>query len=162
MLTIERLLVTVALDDPAEALRRAREAADAGDESWAQWINDYDRGEALVVRLDVTVEADDGQRRTIEVANRGVFIEADAHAPKVERQVSDIVSKDFEVLTRELSKLDRRFDEWDLDEMYFHVELGRDVVATLRRSGSRARGSEDPAPEADARLSRPAGPVRRR
>lgn len=160
MLTIERLAVTASLDDPTAALQRACGAADAGDESWAQWVSEYDRGDALIVRLDVTVDGDDGDRRRIEVANLGVFVEADSHPPKVERQIYDIVSKDFEVIARELSKLGADLDEWDLCEMYVHVDLADDLMAALKARDARGSQGVGVTPQADARLSQPGGPVR--
>jgi hypothetical protein len=132
MLTIERIVVTARLDDPAPALDRAKREAAAGDESWEQWVSEYRRGEALIVALDVAVEAENGGHRRVEVTNRGVFVEADVHPPKVERQIYEIVCDDFSMLAGELAELDRRLEHRDLCEMYVHVELAADLVAALK------------------------------
>lgn len=155
MLTIERLFVAVSLDQPAVALEQAEAAAQAGDRSWQQWVAEYESGAAMIVRLDVMVEANDGSRRTIETSNRGVFIEAAPHPPQVERQISEIVSKDFPYLAHELSLLGHQFSDDDLNEMYVHVELGADLREVLMDSRSRIDRASDGAPRADVRLSPP-------
>jgi hypothetical protein len=131
VLTIERLLVRAALDDPTAALERALAEASSGDESWQQWVAEYRRGEALIVRLDVTLEVSDSERRTIELSNDRIFIEADVHPPKVERQIADVVSADFPALARELSSLGHDLAADDLCELHVHVELAEDLRAAL-------------------------------
>jgi hypothetical protein len=150
MLTIERLLVRAALDDPTAALERAHAEASSGDESWQQWLAEYERGEALILRLHVTLEVSDSERRTIEMSNNGVFIEVDVHPPKVERQIADVISNDFSAFALKLSKLGHDLAADDLCELHVHVELGEDLRQALADPpAARAR-----APRADARLSR--------
>jgi hypothetical protein len=133
MLTIERILVAASLDDPTTALERARQEAGAGDESWGEWVAEYDRGDALIVRLDVALEA---KQVTLEVSNRGVFIEAHPHVPKVEQQIAELVSKDFSALAEEMSKMGDELGVHELCEMYVHVELADDPRATATSSES--------------------------
>src|SRR5438067_7213457 len=87
MQTVQRLDVRASLDDPAAAMAMARGEASAGDESWEQWAAEFERGEALVVRLDITVAAQDANPELIETVNRGVFVEKDVHPPKLEQQI---------------------------------------------------------------------------
>lgn len=158
MLTIERLGVRASLDEGQVALERAEAEAKAGDRSWQQWVAEYDRGEAMIVRLDVFLVANNGERSTVELSNRGLFIESSDHPPKVERQIAELVSKDFSLLAGELSKLGHRIDEHELDEMYVHVELADDLREALARSGPPNGSADKAAPRAEVRLSEAEGP----
>ena len=133
MLRVERLAARVTLDDPGPALDRAQTEAAAGDESWRQWVTEYRDGEALIVRLDVTLEAseENGSRFAIHVANRGVFLEKDRQPPNVEQQVGELAAKDFPVLAERLAARGHRLDQYALGQMYVHVELADDVRRSL-------------------------------
>lgn len=161
MLRIERLAVTASLDHPAPALNRAQTEADAGDPSWQEWLADYDHGQAIVVSLDVTLQVNDGRSRTIEISNDGVFVEAHPHPPIVERQIAEIVSKDFSLLAGQLSEMGHRLEPLDLAELYVHVEIDEDIRRALRTAET-AEGSRLSAfdgARADARFSRHRGPA---
>jgi hypothetical protein len=86
MFRVERLAARVTLDDPASPLAQAEQAAAAGDESWQRWVEEYRSGSALIVRLETTLEAADGNGEplVIQVANRGVFLEKANQPPKVD------------------------------------------------------------------------------
>lgn len=150
MARVERLVARVTLDDPAPTVERAEARAQDGDESWERWVAEYRRGEAIIVRLAVSLQVSDGaDELTVEAANLGVFLEADPHPPRVEQQVAELISKDFPALTRELALRGHRLAPDALHDMYVHVELGEDVRASL----TTAAASHDQ-PEGDARLSR--------
>lgn len=155
MATVQRLSVLVRLDDPADALRRARAEARAGDDSWQQWVDEFERGEALVIRLEVALDLGSEDPPIIEMANRGVFIEKDVHPPKVEHQVAELASKDFCALAAKLQDRGYDLDEDDLAEMYAHVELDPEVRLALRDAGaSRRSARSDGGPNGDPGLSR--------
>jgi hypothetical protein len=163
MLRVERVAARVTLDDPAPALARAEKEAAAGDESWQQWVEEYRNGEALIVRLETTLEASDGDGRplVIEVANLGVFLEKDAQPPRVEQQIGELATKDFSVFARELAGRGLRVDLNFLGQMYVHVELEDDVRAALSRIDSGCSGIGDALPAFDAGLSEMDGPATR-
>jgi hypothetical protein len=56
MLRLLRRDARVVLDDPAETLAQMMQAAASGDESWERWLDEYQRGEALIVRLELALE----------------------------------------------------------------------------------------------------------
>jgi hypothetical protein len=153
VLTIQRLLARARLDEPAPTLRSAAERAASGDEDWERWLVEYDRGEALIVRLEVMVEAADGDREVVQARNRGVFIEVDVHPPKVERQIAQIATKDFPSFAKELSGRGHSVDVHELSEMYVHVELDGELRRVLVQSASRRPLVHRELPNADARLS---------
>lgn len=153
MWTVQRLGVTARLDDPESALARAEKEAAAGDESWSQWLAEYERGEALILRLEVSLEATNGEAHHVEARNRGVWIEKDVHVPKVEMQIAELVAKDFAILARALSARGDAFDRSELGEMYVHVELKREVCDALTDAGARRRTKRPPASKGEASLS---------
>jgi hypothetical protein len=163
MLRVERLAARVTLDDPAPALARAETEAAAGDESWQQWVEEYRNGEALIVRLETTLQASDGdgRRLAIEVANLGVFLEKDAQPPKVEQQIGELATKDFSVFVRELADRGMRVDPHFLGQMYVHVELEDDVRDALSPGDGHGSDTRDELPAFDASLSEMDGPATR-
>jgi hypothetical protein len=151
VVSVQRLWAHARLDDSPESLARAEAEAADGDESWAQWVAEYQRGDALLVRLDLRIElageADDVVGSTIE----GLFVERAAHPPKVERQIAELASGDFVALADELLARGHEVDRYELGEMYVHVELDQDVrrrvaAGTTASSAPAAphRRSEDP------------------
>jgi hypothetical protein len=104
VLTIERVEAIAKLDDPAPTLRYAASEAVKGDDSWEQWVREYEHGEALIVRLEMTLEAVDGNEEIVEVHNGGLFVESHAHPPLVEQQIAEVASKDFGVIVDELRR----------------------------------------------------------
>jgi hypothetical protein len=158
MLIVRRLGAWVRLDDPEPTLARAEQEAAAGDESWQAWALEYRRGEALIVRVEVTLEASvdspDGPEELVRMANPGVFIEKDIHPAKVEQQIGELVSKDFPSLVRELASRGHDVDESALGEMYVHVELAKDVRNALKDAGAARTTKRGRAPASDIGLSR--------
>lgn len=137
---IERLEVRASLDDPRPALDQARARAAAGDASWAQWVADHERGEALIVRLEVSVVAMDHAREVIETGDRGVFVENDVHPARLEQQIAELVREDVPAITAWLNERGQDIDLVELAEMYVHVELD----AELRAAASGAHPAHYP------------------
>ncbi len=146
--TVERIAVRATLDDPHAELERARRAAEGGDGSWRQWLDEYEREEALIARLELCVELAGTRSDTVEIVNRGVWLERRADPPLVEAQVAEVVGKDFGALEDALC--DRGFEvrQQALHAMYVHVELAEDLRVALSRGPTaedRRLGSETPA-----------------
>jgi hypothetical protein len=135
---VERLVCRAELDREPRELARARAEAAAGDESWAEWVQEYDSGEAMLLRLDVFAHIEGAD--SVHVANTGVWIEADVHPPLVAGQVQQAVSKDYNRLAEELRA--RGVDDLtahDLADMYVEVQLGDDLLAALAAREVRPR-----------------------
>jgi hypothetical protein len=122
MFKIERLEARASLDDPVAALDHARLEAAAGDQSWAEWEAQYERGHALVVRLDVSVLAL-GSPHEVETTLRGVFVEKDAHAPELEQQIAEMAKTNLPLVARRLREQGNDVGDIELGEMYVHVQL---------------------------------------
>jgi hypothetical protein len=152
MLRFLRLKARVMLDDPGPTLAEAQAAATAGDESWERWVHEYRRGEALIVRLELSLEFSARERHVLGVANPGVFIEKHPDPPRVEQQIAEVVSKDFPLIARDLNARGHQVEEAELSEMYVHVELEEDVRREL--AASRRPQSYRESPEAEVGLSR--------
>ncbi len=159
MVRVERVQARVTLDDPAPTVARAQTAAREGDESWTQWLTEYERGEALIVRLEVTVVVGADEQERVEIANRGVFIEKDPNPPKVEQQVAEITAKDFSLLARELTTRGYRVSSQALGDMYVHVELADEVRRELTGGEDHGQMTSGGLPDADASLSEPEQPA---
>lgn len=129
MIIVERLSALARLDEPSEALARAQAEARVGDESWQQWLAEYERGEALILRVEVTLQLCEGEPLCLTSA--GVWVEKAIHPPKVEEQISELIAKDFRALVRELTGRGHELDCWELGDMYVHVELAEDVRRAL-------------------------------
>jgi hypothetical protein len=123
------------VDDSAAALAHAKAQAAAGDESWEQWVAEYQRGDALIVRLELTLELADGESLTS--SKDGFFVENHIHAPRVEQQIAELAVDDLTVLAAELGQPGRALEPPDLAGMYVHVELDPEV----RRRGQDRVGS---------------------
>lgn len=155
MVRLLRLDARVILDNPAPSLARAQQAADEGDESWERWMAEYRAGEALIVRLELSLEFSADTRDIVRIANSGVFVERHPDPPKVEQQIADVAGKDFSYLARHLIAMGHDIDERDFSDVYVHVELGDDVRQALGDSGRTPREEHSRSPQADVRLSRP-------
>lgn len=131
--TIRQIEALARLDDEAEReLEAVRVRARDGDESWQQWLEEYERGEAMLLKLrvSVVVSVDDREERFTE-QNHGVWVEDHAHPPKVEQQVAELAHKDFAALARKLREVGAAVRQEDLDEMFVAVTLGDDVQRRL-------------------------------
>jgi hypothetical protein len=129
MTVVQRLLAQARLDDSPKLLEHARAEAAAGDESWGQWLAEYERGDALMLRLELAIDLDDGAR--LSGSSIGLFVERNAHVPKVEQQVAEQASGDFAMLAEQLSTHGLELDAYEFGGMYIHVELDDGVRARM-------------------------------
>jgi hypothetical protein len=133
---VERLSARAVLDDSPTALTHARALADAGDESWEQWVAEYQRGDALIVRLELTLEFADGTDQALTAAKDGFFVENHTHIPKLEQQIAELASGDLAVLAEEATERGHIVDVRELATMYVHVELDPELRRRLRHPNS--------------------------
>jgi hypothetical protein len=137
VVSVQRLSVRALLDDSPAALAHAEDQAAAGDESWEQWVAEYQRGDALIVRLELTLEISDGTGEVLTASRDGFFVENHAHAPKLEQQIAELASDDLAALAAEFARRGHDLDLRDLGMMYVHVELAPEL---RRRVQDRAAG----------------------
>jgi hypothetical protein len=138
VLSIQRLSVRAALDDSPAALAHAEAQAAAGDESWEQWVAEYNRGEALLVRLDLTLEVSDGTGEVLTASRDGFFVENHVHAPKLEQQIAELASDDLAALAAEFVQRGHDLAVVELGTMYVHVELDPEVRRRIADRGGAA------------------------
>lgn len=129
-ITIRRIEARANLDDaPEQELEAVRRRIAAGDESWRRWLEEYERGEAMLLMIDLTVTLRDGDREDkLAYANRGLWVEDHVHPPKIEQQVAELAHKDFGVIAADLAARGADAGREDLEEMFVAVELGDDIV----------------------------------
>lgn len=128
---MQRLWARASPNDGRAALANAEAKGAAGDESWQQWVAEYQKGEALILNLDLRVELTGGE--TVEESISGLFVENHPDAPRVERQIAELASDAFAALGERLIERGHDVDAHELGEMYVHVELDADI----RRAPSR-------------------------
>jgi hypothetical protein len=138
VVSVQRLSVRALLDESPTALAHAEAQAAAGDESWEQWVAEYRRGEALIVRLELTVAVSGDPDETVTASRDGFFVENHLHAPKLEQQIAELASGDLAALAAELSQHGHHVDLHELSTMYVHVELAPEL---RRRVEERAAAS---------------------
>jgi exonuclease VII small subunit len=138
VVSVQRLSARAVLDDSPAVLAHAKELAAAGDESWEQWVAEYQRGEALIVRLELTLELADGTAEVVTTSRDGFFVENHAHAPKVEQQIAELASGDLSSLAAEMAERGHALDAYDLGTMYVHVELDPELRRRLQDGGAAA------------------------
>jgi hypothetical protein len=119
-------------------LSHAEALAAAGDESWEQWVAEYRRGDALIVRMELTLEISDGGGEVLTASQDGFFVENHVHAPKVEQQIAELASGDLAALAAEFAERGHDVDLHELATMYVHVELAPEL---RRRVQDRAAAS---------------------
>jgi hypothetical protein len=134
---VQRLSARVALDDSAAALADAKAQAAAGDDSWQEWVAEYERGDALILRLELTLELGAGADDVITASSDGFFVENHAHAPRVEQQIAELATGDMSALAAELARRGHDVDLLELGEMYVHVELDPEVQRLVRGHAGR-------------------------
>ena len=147
---IERISALASAEDaPGTAVAFAREAAAGGDESWREWLEQLERGEALTARIRLTVELRDGARRHQVVGQElGAWLELGAHPPSLERQVADVAALGYWAVSQALRERGVEIDADELSAMFVHVELSeelRKLVARVRDRAHRAPGRSAPA-----------------
>ncbi len=128
---MQRLWARASPNDGRAALANAEAKGAAGDESWQRWVAEYQKGEALILNLDLRVELTRGE--TVEESISGLFVENHPDAPRVERQIAELASDAFAALGERLIERGHDVDAHELGEMYVHVELDADI----RRAPSR-------------------------
>ena len=138
VVSVQRLSVRALLDESPDVLAHAEGQAAAGDESWEQWVAEYRRGDALIVRLELTVEVSGGPGEILTASRDGFFVENHVHAPKLEQQIAELASGDLAALAAELAQRGHDIDLHELDTMYVHVELDPEL---RRRVEDRAAAS---------------------
>lgn len=143
--TIQRLHARVSLDDPAPALARAEAEAERGDDDWREWLEDYGRGDALVVRLELWAEFETDRPHRLRVEDRGIWVETQSDPPKLEAQIAELVASDFDLVCSQLRAHGFHCAPTDLAGMYVHVELLADLRRTLRDHALRGGRSREPA-----------------
>jgi hypothetical protein len=127
VVSVQRLSVRALLDESPAALAHAEAKAAAGDESWEQWVAEYQRGDALIVRLELTLEVSNGAGEVITASRDGFFVENHVHAPKLEQQIAELASGDLAALAAELARRGHDIDLRELGTMYVHVELAPEL-----------------------------------
>lgn len=99
-------------------------------------MSEYHRGQALIPRLELTLELDDGADAAITASRDGFFVENHLHAPKVEQQVAELAFGDLSALAAELGERGHAIDLQELGEMYVHVELDPEVHRRVQERGA--------------------------
>lgn len=136
MVRVQRLFARAVLDDSPAALSHARALAEAGDESWEQWVEEYQRGDALIVRLELRIEFAGGTEEVLTTARNGLFVENHIHVPKLEQQIAELASGDLATLAEGLTQRGYAVDMQELGTMYVHVELDPELRRRLRDSAA--------------------------
>jgi len=136
--SVQRLSARAVLDGSPAALAHARSEAAAGDESWQQWVAEYERGDALILRLELTLELANGAGEVLTASRDGFFVENHAHAPKVEQQIAELAFGDLTALATELAERRPDLDPHELSGMYVHVELDPEVRRRVHNRGAAA------------------------
>jgi hypothetical protein len=90
-------------------------------------VDEYQRGDALIVRLELTLEVSDGTGEVLTASRDGFFVENHVHAPKVEQQIAELASGDLTALAEEFARRGHDLDLRDLATMYVHVELAPEL-----------------------------------
>ena len=138
VVSVQRLSVRALLDESPARSAHAEALAAAGDESWEQWVAEYQRGDALIVRMELTLEVTDGTGEVLTASRDGFFVENHVHAPKVEQQIAELASEDLAALAAEFAQRGHDLDLKELGAMYVHVELAPEL---RRRVQDRAAAS---------------------
>lgn len=130
---------------PGRELDLARQCAGAGDPDWAQWVQEFNRGEAALmdIRVGLSVELDDGSSETLEVENHGIWIELRVQPPVLEAIVADICAKDFAVFADRIGQLGGSITVPELEDMHVAVEIEGDLLAALRPPATGSRQPTD-------------------
>jgi hypothetical protein len=132
VLSVQRLSARAVLDESPAALAHAEALAADGDESWEQWVTEYQRGEALIVRLELALEVVDREGEILTATHHGFFVEHRFHAPQLEQQIAELASGELVILADRFAGEGHQLDARELGMMYVHVELDPGLVRRLR------------------------------
>lgn len=136
VVSVQRLSVRALLDDSPNALAHAEAQAAAGDESWEQWVTEYQRGEALIVRLELALEVTDATGEVLTATRDGFFVENHIHAPKLEQQIAELAWDDLTELAEDFAQKGHDLDLQKLGTMYVHVELDSELRRRIQDRAS--------------------------
>lgn len=143
MAQVDRITALARLEDSSKLLTYARAAADEGDESWEQWLWEYDRGEALIVAVELSIELTNGATERLSAQTRPFFVDCAVPTPHVEQQIAEVAYEELVALVRDqLSVRGCPSELLDRNPLYVHVELDQDVRRSL--SGGRRRAANPP------------------
>ena len=134
VLSVQRLSARARLDQSPESLAHARAEAAAGDESWEQWLAEYERGQALIVALELSMEFTQNERAPLTGSIGGCFVEVDSHRPQVEQQVAELAAGEFVAMGGNLAAGDLPIEVDELGLMYVHVDLDHEICHHLTRA----------------------------
>jgi len=149
VVAVHRLSARARLDESPAALSHAKARAESGDESWEQWLAEYRAGDALILRLELTLEISGEGDAMVTISRDGFFVENHAHAPKVEQQIAELAAGDLATMARELAGRDHNLELPELGAMYVHVELDPGVRRRLADRRARRWGAPPPAGSVD-------------
>jgi hypothetical protein len=132
--SVRRVEAAATLTDPRSALTAARGRA-TEDPDWALWVDEYARGEALIVDLVLTARlaTDDGRERLVKTAGADVWLQTGS-IPEVEAQIEELATVHLAQLELQMSRAGLRDAVGDLCHCYIHVRLADDVSACLART----------------------------
>jgi len=99
-------------------------------------VAEYQRGDALILRLELTLELGDGE--LLSMSKDGFFVENHSHAPRVEQQVAELAVSDLTSLATELRHRGHDLEPRELGGMYVHVELDPAVRRRVQTHGAPA------------------------
>jgi hypothetical protein len=139
VVSVQRLSVRALLDESPAILSHAEALAADGDESWEQWVAEYQRGDALIVRMELTLEVSDVGGEVLTASRGGFFVENHVHAPKVEQQIAELASGDLAALAAEFAERGHELDLQDLGAMYVHVELDPELRQRVQERATATR-----------------------
>ena len=129
---VQRLTAYARLDETSPILAFARSEAELGDESWAQWVSEFDRREAVIVRLDLTIEISEGAPGELRGSTRGFFVERTISAPTLEQQIAEVARDELVAMARGNADWpDHQIDPAELETGYIDVELDDDLRGWL-------------------------------
>ena len=133
-MVIKSVTARACLAEPGSEVGEARARAEAGDDDWQEWIDQFDRGEAALIdiRATVSLELDDGTVEAVNADDYQVWMHLSQHPPVVARLVAEMSSKDLGLLTARIRDLGQHIGPLELDDMYVTVELADDLLEALR------------------------------
>ena len=133
-MVIRNLTAQAWLAKPGAELDGARQRAAAGDPDWALWVEEFDRGEAALIdmRVSITIKLDDTSIETVAVENHQVWMHLAEHPPVVAALIADISSTDLDFFADHIHQLGGQITDQELAEMYVEVELGASLLDALQ------------------------------
>jgi hypothetical protein len=143
---IRSLTAQAWLATPGSELAGARERAAAGDADWALWVEEFDRAEATLIdmRVSIAIELDDSLK-TVAMENHQVWMRLAEHPPIIAALIAELAGKDFDILASRIRELGGHISVHELRDMYVRVDLGDDLVDALGASSEQHARRSQPA-----------------